>query len=962
MDSLRTFHPEWNQYVLLVDEVRGDFDPQKEAFKIVEATSLPLPDMKKFLFRYTILELNTAVKPYMFEWLFEKEKHDQVIYLDPDIYVYRPMTEVVDALNAGHLMVGTPHLTGQLNDDKKPSELDILNCGSFNLGFIALGKHTNLLPFIKWWKRKLEFDCAVDIQRGIFVDQKWVDLVPGMFGGCYVLRHEGYNVAYWNLGHRKVTKKDTVFFANNDPLVFFHFSGLNPKDPESLSKHQDRFELKHLGDGAQLVREYCERLICNGLETCIQWKYSFGKFSDGTDVVDFIRRYYRQNMELQEVVGDDPYKMDYRYFNSPWYSGGKDEPLVTILMRSIWESRPDLQEHFPDIQGKHRYSFAYWFLNSGVNEHKIPDVFVDLVRVSLNKCTPTPLTTVGRGIVRAAYWLDPIVKHIPSSLRDRVKEKVFTRSSPLVVSQIIQPVHELAPGVNYSGFYDQEEFAGSPRSVWMGECASVRLPTSENGIIKIVGEYDPQSHSSAHGSPDTSVEMFLNGMYVGSFVLSQPGLFERVMDIPATTTGGSRVLSFKSSHCFVPSKIGTHVDGRALSLKFSILSFNGKMVLDFDRADAPYLPDDEFGHQVGINLVGYARSEHGLGESLRLAALAVEVAQLPFCICDFTVGNSSRTLDDRWAHKFTDKNVHSVNLFHINADQMGVAHSVLGDAFFRDRHNIGYWAWELPEFPDRWLSAFAYLNEVWAPSQFVVESITRKSSVPVIRMPHSIRFSVNHSLTRSQMGLPEDRFIFLTMYDMHSYQVRKNPEAVIEAFRRAFPDPKNVTLVVKTQSVDLHPTEYEELKKRIGGVPGIMLLDRTMHRQEVYDLENLCDCFVSLHRAEGFGIALAESMYLGKSVIGTNWSGNVDFMNYKNSCPVDYQLVDLERDYGPYKRGQYWAEPDVEHAAWYMKTLVDDPHWGGRIAAEGQYTIRRDFSPEAVGQMYRKRLRVISRW
>src|SRR5262249_9150038 len=125
-------------------------------------------------------------------------------------------------------------------------------------------------------------------------------------------------------------------------------------------------------------------------------------------------------------------------------------------------------------------------------------------------------------------------------------------------------------------------------------------------------------------------------------------------------------------------------------------------------------------------------------------------------------------------------------------------------------------------------------------------------------------------------------------------------------------------------------------------------------------LESLCDCYVSLHRSEGFGLGLAESMYLGKPVIGTNWSGNTDFMNADNSCPVRYQLVPLESDYGPYKRGQHWAEPDIDHAVWYMQRVVEDAAWRRTIAAQGQKTIWTDFSPKAVGEMYRRRLRVLA--
>src|SRR5262249_40358950 len=146
------------------------------------------------------------------------------------------------------------------------------------------------------------------------------------------------------------------------------------------------------------------------------------------------------------------------------------------------------------------------------------------------------------------------------------------------------------------------------------------------------------------------------------------------------------------------------------------------------------------------------------------------------------------------------------------------------------------------------------------------------------------------------------------------------------------------------------------LKARLRELPGIIVLDRILTRQQVYDLEALCDCYVSLHRSEGFGLGLAESMFLGKPVIGTNWSGNVDFMTPENSCPVGYRLRTLDQDYGPYRKGQVWADADVEHAAWYMKRIRADAAWSRLLAARGKETIRTQFSPRYVGNMYRKRL------
>lgn len=397
-------------------------------------------------------------------------------------------------------------------------------------------------------------------------------------------------------------------------------------------------------------------------------------------------------------------------------------------------------------------------------------------------------------------------------------------------------------------------------------------------------------------------------------------------------------------------------------MRIARVELNDTVVLDFSRYPNCFMPETTLeGGETGINIIGYLKSELGVGESARLCTASAEAASISHSLVDFNVDCSSRADDDRLSHKISNRNPHRVNLFHINADQVPRAFACLGDAFFKDHYNIGFWHWELPEFPDEWTPSFAFLHEIWVPSQFVMNAVSAKSPLPVVRMPHAVALGVSPDVSRTDMGLPEGKFLFLMMYDMHSFQSRKNPHAVVEAFSKAFPQAKDTALVIKTMNTHTYPREWAELEAVLSDTPGITIINKMLTRQEVYDLESLCDCFASLHRSEGFGLGLAESMYLGKPVIGTNWSGNVDFMNEKNSCPVDYELVELKRDFGPYAKGQHWAEPDTEHAAWFMRKLVEDADFRTRIAEAGRQTIRTEFSHEAVGELYRKRLAIISR-
>ncbi|WP_339817816.1 glycosyltransferase family 4 protein [Paenibacillus sp. FSL R7-0216] len=365
----------------------------------------------------------------------------------------------------------------------------------------------------------------------------------------------------------------------------------------------------------------------------------------------------------------------------------------------------------------------------------------------------------------------------------------------------------------------------------------------------------------------------------------------------------------------------------------------------------------------GVNLVGYARAEMGIGESCRIAARNLNAVDIPYGIINFTGTNSARMSDLTWSHKEVLQLEYNVNLIHINAEQMMEIYANYGNSFFNGRYNIGYWHWELPDFPDEWLESFNLVDEVWVPSTFVADSISVKSPVPVVKIPHSIEVKVVEPREREYFGLPKSPFLFLSMYDVKSYQDRKNPEAAINAFKAAFqPDDMNVGLVIKVNCFKSNLNGLDALDTLIENYENIYLIKETISRNDINALLSLTDCFVSLHRSEGFGLGLAEAMYLRKPVIGTNWSSNTDFMDHNNSCLVDYELIQVGKDQGPYKAYQNWADPNVEHAANYMKKLVNDKGYYRMIAANGEKYIKENYSPEAVGKLIQQRLDYIHLW
>ena len=366
----------------------------------------------------------------------------------------------------------------------------------------------------------------------------------------------------------------------------------------------------------------------------------------------------------------------------------------------------------------------------------------------------------------------------------------------------------------------------------------------------------------------------------------------------------------------------------------------------------------------GVNLIGYPRAEMGMGEQLRSCASALTASGFPFSITEFNHGIIASNQDSRFEQQIRSDHPFEVNLFHINADQMNLAVEVLGPRFFRDHYNIGYWEWELSSFPDMWLGQLDLVDEIWAPSRFIRDAIAAKTSKPVIWMPLAIELPVvppaDPARLRAKFGLPQNAYAFLFPFDFSSFSTRKNYKACIEAFRRAFDkEDRRACLVLKTIRHPQHTRAFWDLLCSIDDDPRIFVIDRVLRQSEMRGLIASCDSLVSLHRSEGFGLGIAEAMYLGKPVVVTNYSGNVDFTREDNSCLVDYQLVPVKPGEYVSPDGQVWAEANIATAARHLRRLVDDREFGAQLGLAAAQFMRKHHSPLGVGKRYASRLQQI---
>jgi len=376
---------------------------------------------------------------------------------------------------------------------------------------------------------------------------------------------------------------------------------------------------------------------------------------------------------------------------------------------------------------------------------------------------------------------------------------------------------------------------------------------------------------------------------------------------------------------------------------------------------ASSLRSERAGHGTpGVNILGYFSRELGIGEAARSLASSCDEAGIDVTRID--VGE----LFDAPANTIGGTNVprqeqRPIDILYYNADGTLAAARHLRAIGHHSRYRIGFWHWEQPILPLRFHDAFAEVDELWVPSTFVQEAIGPVAPVPVVKIPHAIRFTPTPGVNRAALGLPQDKRLVLVMYDFHSFQERKNPQAAIEAFRHAKAAEPSLGLVIKTINAHHHPRERQELQEVLRDVPDVTFIDAALPRQQVWDLEMCCDILLSLHRAEGFGLILAEMMYLGKAVVATGWSANMDFMDESNSLPVAFELKPLPRPIGPYEAGIPWAEPDIDHAAAALRRLVTDRDLAARLGQNARETIRRTLDPQVVGARVRQRLDVIVR-
>jgi glycosyltransferase involved in cell wall biosynthesis len=746
--SVRRHHPEAELFLCLADRTTETAGSEDSDWTVIEAHDLPIPDFSSFAFRYHILEFNTALKPFMFLHLLDDRGFDAAIYFDPDIELFAPLTTVLAELHAGASFFFTPHLCSPSEDRGEPNDITIMRAGTYNLGFLGVSRNEEATRLLGWWARRLRYQCIDAQADGLFVDQKFMNLMPCFAPGAIVSRDTTLNVAYWNLQQRELGYTGRGWTVDGAPLTFFHFSGFDPRVPTRLSKHDPRF-VDDLPEPLQkLTAHYAECLLARGYGAFPGVSYAYGQFVSGTTIHPTIRKMFRDWNPFWEA---DPFDGYEAFLHEPWPDASRASPnnIVTNFMRFLQGVVPRLG-NLDLLKPEHVEVLIRWFVNNASNE--------------LN--------------------LDPALVE-PAAAR---------------LGQLRRPL--------------------------------AIIPPKQDG-----GETDVTFSASFRA------------------------------------TGTAKRSALLTFHAFLAS------------------------------------------------------------------GLAVEMRDV-----------TSRVIQDNAP----------VRVICLAADQMTASLPAWASQSRSDALRILVPLWDLAWFPPAALSLLDLVHEVWAPSRFIQASLAGRTDRPVIHMPMAVELDPVAVVPRSQLGLPDDRFVLFSPFDGGASTGREDPGIAIRAFRMAFPQRGRACLALVSHDGSLAPDQRANLEMEISRDPDILLMDHRLSPQGMPGLMLSCDAVLWLTRSEGLGISIAEAMLLNRPVIATRYSASGEFVTKKTGYPVDYRLVPFEDEAHPTEADRFWAEVDLGHAAWIMRRLQEEPQRAAPLVAEARDYVRRNHSRDKVAAMQKARLSELS--
>lgn len=802
------------------------------------------------------------------------------------------------------------------------------------------------------------------------------------------------------------------------PLVAYHFSGFSPYEPFTVSRHDQRHSLFLMPSLARLFEFYRAELERHGARELRDRLYTYARFPSGVPIDDAMRRLFKQHetflrRELSPWTPEGEAFYAQALLSPIPYTGS----LVPALFERIYAQRADLHAAFPEAtlhpQGLHR-----WIAIHGTREYGYRQIF-DRHRPVLPTLHGTAVLakTMANHLESFAGLAEPLGadrstlierlrargEHDLCEQLDRSDFERYYASPVSFIRQIIAERADLRAAYPDCLYADAEAFTGWLRGEGAADHflppAAVDVFASKvggRGLARVFSYFTRNWSLMAawplafvgqghHALAQVLMTCLRNGL---EFDLDDILIFVWTMD-ERPWTGLALTLELSYNACRVPSSFAADGQDRLLA---PLLDADPRFRIELDRyrrafpppasllalGDRPprgpldvsiaacldepprteIAPARPTGPTSGVNLFGYHKSPIGLGSLTHGLGQALQHAGVPVRANLLTNVAMDRDLQpDDFIRHHADQ--YDTNVFVSYPHLEVVLSRTVPEHVLRGRRNIVYLAWEQRDGSHYWADTLAEFDQIWALSEFAADSLRRATRRDVLAVPSVVDFDAfPPAAAKADVGLDPGLQHFLYVFDANSSIERKNPEAAIRAFARAFSPTDPVRLVMKISNAR-RLEHRERLRRMLREAPAwlepVFILE-DLPRRDLLRLVSAVDCYVSLHRAEGFGYTCAEAMAYGKPVIATAYSGNLQFMDRDNSFLVNYREIPVAAPDGPFQRGSVWAEADVDDAAARMRSVFEDRALAAAVGSKGREAVRARLSAAAVGDVVRRAL------
>ncbi|HJS00840.1 MAG TPA: glycosyltransferase [Flavobacterium sp.] len=354
-------------------------------------------------------------------------------------------------------------------------------------------------------------------------------------------------------------------------------------------------------------------------------------------------------------------------------------------------------------------------------------------------------------------------------------------------------------------------------------------------------------------------------------------------------------------------------------------------------------------HKQGLNIIGYTEGMSGLGEAVRLNIKAAKKHGIPVTLIDYEKVKSNRN----YQYSFE----HSINLVQISLKDVKSFFGIINPNLFKGKYTILFLVWESEYIAPELLEDLNLFNEIWTTSKYCKSIFEKNYDKPIIIVPHPVEVTIKPIENQNTIALYEQKkFSFLFIFSYHSSIERKNPFFLIDAFKTAFTNNQNVELIIKTTGAKHHKKSKQRLEQYASKAKNIRIRDIELDKNSVNHLINNCDSYVSLHHSEGFGLTLAEAMYLGKPTLATNYSGNTEFMNEENSYLIDYQLGPIENPDKNFCSKTIWANPILHKAVEKLTEVYENAHLRNTKSNNATLYVKNKLSFYSIGEIIKNRV------